>query len=412
MDATRPENYLTLSSRQLNARVENTPPSFPHLTMLYLNGSHVLLATAKVILYPHSGPPIPARALLDPGSQNCFICSHLAQQLDCKMYEQPLLVAGICNTSLNINRMTDIIFYSHFNDYDQFSTTCAVVDEITQFLPQVYVDVPALDIPSHLATSLADPSFGTPSQVDLLLGADIYYSLLKPGIHRLGKNAPTLIATHLGWLISGIVPPSCINVTKHLVFSHSFYVSSSKAPQEEYVDTLLERFWAQEELTTDKQMSEDDLKAETNFISSSKTLPNGRFQIDLPLIHSQAHKELGDSFVMAKHRFISLEKRLDKNPQMKEQYKNVLLEYLQLGHGKLIPVSLQTPQFDNTYFVPHLCVVKENSSSTKLRIVFDYSSKSSSQVSLNISLKGPKDQPELLDILVRFRNFKCPYCGH
>ncbi|KAF9811232.1 hypothetical protein SFRURICE_002601 [Spodoptera frugiperda] len=51
--------------------------------------------------------------------------------------------------------------------------------------------------------SLADPSFNTPSAVDILLGADIFWSVLCNNSIDLGKNQPKLYETKLGWLVSG-----------------------------------------------------------------------------------------------------------------------------------------------------------------------------------------------------------------
>ena len=51
-------------------------------------------------------------------------------------------------------------------------------------------------------------------------------------------------------------------------------------------------------------------------------------------------------------------------------------------------------------------VIKESSSTTKLRVVFDASAKSSTGVSLNDTLLvGPTLYPTLTDILVRFHSY-------
>ncbi|XP_011859616.1 PREDICTED: uncharacterized protein LOC105557081 [Vollenhovia emeryi] len=58
-------------------------------------------------------------------------------------------------------------------------------------------------------------------------------------------------------------------------------------------------------------------------------------------------------------------------------------------------------------YLPHHGVIKEDSSSTKLRAVFDASSKTSSGQSLNDILRvGPTIQGSLLEIVVRFRFFR------
>ncbi|XP_062699464.1 uncharacterized protein LOC115268100 [Aedes albopictus] len=56
------------------------------------------------------------------------------------------------------------------------------------------------------------------------------------------------------------------------------------------------------------------------------------------------------------------------------------------------------------YYIPHSCVIKPDSTSTKLRVVFDASAKTSSNISLNdIQHSGPVIQRELFDLLLDFR---------
>lgn len=56
------------------------------------------------------------------------------------------------------------------------------------------------------------------------------------------------------------------------------------------------------------------------------------------------------------------------------------------------------------YFIPHHAVVKESSFTTKLRVVFDASSKSSNGFALNeLMFIGPKIQDDLFVLLLRGR---------
>ena len=58
------------------------------------------------------------------------------------------------------------------------------------------------------------------------------------------------------------------------------------------------------------------------------------------------------------------------------------------------------------HYLPHHGVVRKDKSTTKLRVVYDTSAKSSGP-SLNECLyKGPKFQQLTLDLLVRFRSYK------
>lgn len=69
-------------------------------------------------------------------------------------------------------------------------------------------------------------------------------------------------------------------------------------------------------------------------------------------------------------------------------------------------------QSDNEYYLPHHGVVKDLSTFTKLRVVFDGSAPSTAGVSLNDTLyTGPKLQEDLFDILLRFRSHQYVLTG-
>lgn len=58
-------------------------------------------------------------------------------------------------------------------------------------------------------------------------------------------------------------------------------------------------------------------------------------------------------------------------------------------------------------YLPHHCVFKTAGQSSKIRVVFDASSKTSTGVSLNDALLvGPVVQQDLTTILMRFRTFR------
>ena len=101
-------------------------------------------------------------------------------------------------------------------------------------------------------------------------------------------------------------------------------------------------------------------------------------------------RSLGNSFINAQKRFYSLERRLDRSPELKKMYEEFIDEYIELGHmAELTNMDINSSQ----YYIPHHCVVRPESVSTKLRVVFDASAKTSSGQSLNdILLIGPTIQ--------------------
>lgn len=82
-------------------------------------------------------------------------------------------------------------------------------------------------------------------------------------------------------------------------------------------------------------------------------------------------------------------------------------EYKDLGHMREVSDHL-IPNLSSPYcYLPHHAVYKETSTTTKLRVVFDGSCKTSTGVSLNdVLMIGPTIQDDLLSIIIRFRTFK------
>jgi hypothetical protein len=76
--------------------------------------------------------------------------------------------------------------------------------KVIENLPSSGFDPGHLKIPENI--QLADPLFNQKSEIDLLLGSDIFWNLLCIGQIKLGKNKPTLQKTKFGWIISGPIP--------------------------------------------------------------------------------------------------------------------------------------------------------------------------------------------------------------
>ena len=83
----------------------------------------------------------------------------------------------------------------------------------------------------------------------------------------------------------------------------------------------------------------------------------------------------------------------------------VLQEYEELCHAEPVPVNVPNKAESSVYYLPSHGVVNLSSTTTKHRVVFDASAKSTSGISLNdILLPGPNLYPLLTNVILAFRS--------
>lgn len=95
---------------------------------------------------------------------------------------------------------------------------------------------------------------------------------------------------------------------------------------------------------------------------------------------------------------LSLEKRLAQNKALHEEYSVFLKEYEAMGHMRRVS---DNEDKSDTYYMPHHCVVRSVSETTKLRVVFDASAATTNGLSVNdLQMVGPVIQRDLFSILI------------
>ena len=108
--------------------------------------------------------------------------------------------------------------------------------------------------------------------------------------------------------------------------------------------------------------------------------------------------------MIASRRLNFLIRKFGKNSELEKEYRNFLEEYENLGH---ISEVKGDSRLDQGFFLPHHTVIKQDGGTTKTRVVFDGSAKSSSGISLNeCMMTGPPLQNDLFSLLLRFRSHR------
>lgn len=358
---------------------------------------NVLIATAMLKVNNDNGRSLTIRALIDPGSQASLITESVVQTLKLNKQNVCVEVSGLGATKAGIaKKKVEVTIMPHFSSKFKLKMEALVLPTLTRQLPSKQttkqIDLNQLE--------LADPTFNVPGPIDMIIGADIYGDIILSGIKRDTSNYLVAQKSHLGWFVSGRTSnnePEKYSVTGLVALTS--------------IDEQLEKFWEIEEISQPKYLKPEDKQCEQLFKESHYRKKDGRYVVKIPFNEESTHiKQLGESKNRATARFRQLEFKLNKNPELKADYAEVINEFLNLGHMVEVtshPSKNNELTNNNIFYMPHHAVIKPSSTTTKLRVVFDGSAKSTTGVSLNqLMLIGPKLQDDITTILTRWRKHK------
>ncbi|XP_075157719.1 uncharacterized protein LOC142230985 [Haematobia irritans] len=349
-----------------------------------------ILPTAIVLIKDKFGIYQPARALLDSCSEINLITEESVNRLRLSRTKTNQEISGVSDIRTQLKHFVSTTIKSRTSNFE-WTSDFFVTKSISSLQPSEHMNIKHWNIPQEI--ELADPQFYLPQRIDLLISADVFFDLLLDGKIYLGDGLPYLVNTALGWVVGGKIDLQNPIRTR----------TCNMTTMYDSLDTLLKAFWEVEEFKQNAILLTDEEKlCEEFFVENSIFDESGRVKVRLPF--KQNVEKLGSSFDMAYRRFQYLEKRLSKDPLLKTQYVDFMNEYLELGHMSLVHNStLENPH----YVIPHHPVLRPQSISTKLRVVFDASARTSSNVSLNETLQvGPTIQQDLVITLLVFRMYK------
>ncbi|XP_011883953.1 PREDICTED: uncharacterized protein LOC105571092 [Vollenhovia emeryi] len=332
--------------------------------------SQVLLATAQVVLISENGRITKVRALIDQGSEISIITERVVQRLQLPRSPSSLSLIGIGAQKSNKTRgLTSFTLKPHFDSNIEYLVSAHILPKLTSSIPSTQLDKTSWPHLSEL--KLADPEFAKPGSIDLILGADIYGQILEEGIVKGASNTPIAQCTRLGWIVSGSTNSK--DTTSKV---HGYHVTV-----DEDLYALIRKFWELEEIPTSNitVLSPDEQECENHFKATHMRDLNGRYIVKLPF--KESTDKLGNSKTKAAQLVKSLFNRFNAQPDYAKYYTEFINEYENLGHMQRVPGCQVEPE--RSYYLPHHGVWREQSLTTKLRVVFNGSSLTTSGVSLN-----------------------------
>ncbi|XP_071652687.1 uncharacterized protein [Temnothorax longispinosus] len=338
------------------------------------DGKYVMLSTVAVYIYNDAGARKLCRVLLDCGSQANFVSKSFVSALGLKPRSLNVSISGINGASTKSTQIVCLKMSSRINSYS-FDVECIVTDQVTDKLPSFTLNRGEFNLPRNLP--LADPRFHESSEIDALIGAELFWDLLCVGQIKSSQAHPTLQKTRLGWILAGGLD----NPSKQDLKIQACHAAVTNLQLHEE----LTRFWQREDISNNTaNYTVEEAICKKHFADNTLQNQSGRYVVKLP-VKEHVMAKIGQSRDIAMKQLLAMERRFKRDPNLQEHYVRFMQEYVALGHMKL--VDEQPDDDPPAVYLPHHSVVKMAGQSLKIRVVFDASCKTTTGVSLNDALR-------------------------
>ena len=360
-------------------------------------GDHATVISAK------------ARAILDSGSQRSYITNRVRNQLNLSTEKTETMVIKTFGSEQERIQTCDSVKFVLKSQHDQaeISLSPYAVPMICEPLQHQFTSQAQQSYDHLRDLNLADCSTGIDnSEVDVLIGCDQYWDLVTGEVRR-GENGPTALGTRLGWVLSGPVEDERMPISKpatNLATTHVLRCATSPTQtQSQGIERDLRAFWDLKSLGILKQE-----RSVHDEFESTIAFKDGRYEVNLPW--KEQYQILPDNFEMSRRRLMSLLQRLQRDPEILKEYDAVIKDQLNRGIVEIVDKK-DVGEMGKVHYMPHHAVIRRDKQTTKLRIVYDASAKSSGP-SLNYCLyTGPAMTQSIMDIILRFRSHRTALAG-
>ncbi|KAL0150932.1 hypothetical protein M9458_053851 [Cirrhinus mrigala] len=364
----------------------------------------VLLQTVKVWLEGPAGRKL-VRCLLDGGSQRSFVQKSLVKTLELPVMKKETLnlhTFGAENPVITEFRNVKLELESVWNPNQRIEITALETPQVCSAVMKVpgehvhqKLEAKGLQLADFVSEDTND------SELSVLIGADYYWQVVSGKVERLTESLVALESI-FGWAVQGPIPMSSVTDTTCMQICLEEDMQISKQ---------LRAFWEVESLGILNKTTESPEKSDAvQHFNQTVTFEKGRYQVELPWKPNKP--ELQNNFRVAKKRFEKLQKNLKADVTFYTKYRDVIEDYVQEGICEDVPKENSQPKKAEAveYYLPHHAVIREDKTTTKLRVVFDASSHEEGCPSLNdCLLTGPNLNPNLLDVLIKFRLHKIAF---
>ena len=329
-------------------------------------------------------------ALCDSGASLSFVGESLMKALNRTGQPVDLNVAGIHGTSdISSKRLRVKIGDQYGKVNEEIMAYCypkVKAGNRTYNLKKLKETYPHLSVLKDSTINLGD--------VKVILGQDCYH-LHRAIDYRKCRNAkPWAVRTKLGWMLSGPLPQqeTAKLATESLVAAEVDPLADQVKP-----------WWSMESYASNCSVSgrskEDDKALE--MLKATTKFDGERYEVGL--LWKKSKPQLPNNYSSAVSQLKCLERRLEKDANLKQRYRETIDVDVQKGFVRVLgEAELENTKSDLQWYVLHLPVLNPNKPD-KVRRICNAASKFGG-VSLNDHLMaGPDLLQSLIGIIFRFR---------
>ena len=387
-------------SGQLSASAASFQPKSENLVCVnpstVPNSAVTVLQTAKVKVKVGNKVYV-ATLLFDTGSDKSYISSRFSNKIKPELIGREVIsysVFGENNTSKSfLSKLFSLNIVGINNNINNIE-----VLEVPNVCKTLFRQKVPLEILEQFGIDFADNyQHDRNLQIDILIGMNYFWEIIQPNNFIKHKGLLAMNSS-VGWILSGSFAVHEINSSSNIQLL-CVGVSSYE----------VDRFWTLESFGIGPVLSERKLLSSShiynNFSNCIQNIGN-RYEVPLVFKKDKSPDLIVNNKSIALKRLEQTYKMLDKDPNLKDQYHNVFLNYEREKMIEDVPKDSDADLPYQPYYLPHKPVIKLNKVTSKIRPVLDGSCKSFNGLSINDLLdEGPSLNPNIVSILLRFRRW-------
>ncbi|GFX10132.1 DUF1758 domain-containing protein [Trichonephila clavipes] len=192
-----------------------------------------------------------------------------------------LAVSRLSENTINIKWKINNAFISNKDSSYTSLLDFLIVSSITDFVPSTQPNFRIKKFNDINRSFLADPTFDEPGKIDMIIGAELFYQIIKDGRKVISDNL-TLINSVFEFIVSGSIN----------TFNHKS--SCSLISESESTDNCIKKFWEIEEIILDKPLSKEEEFCEMHFRNTHRRDCTGQVIVYMP-VQDEELPTLGNS---------------------------------------------------------------------------------------------------------------------